>query len=133
MSLIIYYIFYIKYYKMYSMKNHEQMCGLAVTLDYLGDRWTLLIVRELLVEPRTFSQLQNALRGCSPSLLVDRLKDMRAKRLVMREVGRSSARGPYQLTDLGHTLREPVESLIRWGGRLIPAQRGLKDKQPRWL
>jgi DNA-binding HxlR family transcriptional regulator len=109
------------------------MCGLAVALDYLGDRWTLLIVRELLVEPRTFSQLQSVLRGCSPNLLVDRLKDMSANGLILQKARSTSTRMPYQLTELGRSLRGPVESLIRWGGRLIPGQRGLKDRYPHWM
>ncbi|MDZ4677363.1 MAG: helix-turn-helix domain-containing protein [Oligoflexia bacterium] len=115
------------------MKNHKQMCGLAVAIDYLGDRWTLLIVRELLITPRSFSELQGCLPGCSPNLLVSRLKEMTRNGLVDQRSEDSKKRGLYQLTELGHTLREPVESLVRWGGNLIPIQKSLRDKRPHWL
>lgn len=115
------------------MKNHKQMCGLAVAVDYIGDRWTLLIVRELLVAPLSFSELQGCLSGCSPNLLVSRLKEMTQKGLVFQNNDGSKRRGLYCLTDDGLTLREVVESLVRWGGGLIPEQKGLRDKRPHWL
>lgn len=115
------------------MKNHEQMCGLAVALDFVGDRWTLLIVRELLVTPRTFSELQSYLSGCSPNLLVSRLKEMIQRGLVCQKEETSKKRSLYHLTNEGLRLREAVESLVRWGGDLIPRQRGLIEKNPHWL
>lgn len=115
------------------MKNHEQMCGLAVALDFIGDRWTLLIVRELLVTPRTFSELQSYVPGCSPNLLISRLKEMIQRGLVCQKEETSKKRGHYQLTNEGLRLREVVESLVRWGGDLIPRQRGLSEKKPHWL
>lgn len=118
---------------MYSMKNHEQMCGLAVALDYLGDRWTLLIVRELLVSRRSFSEIQGCLSGCSPNLLVSRLKEMIQSGLILQSASGSKKRGLYQLTEKGLSLREAVESLVRWGGHSIPKRRGLREKRPHWL
>lgn len=111
------------------------MCGLAVALDYIGDRWTLLIVRELLISPRGFSQLQDTLTGCSPNLLVGRLKDMIQSGLIQHrsEVSSKSKKDLYFLTDLGFTLKESVESLVRWGGALIPKQKHMNEKKPHWL
>lgn len=109
------------------------MCGLAVALDQIGDRWTLLIVRELLVAPRTFSELQFYLPGCSPNLLVGRLKEMAQRGLVCQQEESTKKGGLYQLTDMGLSLREVVESLVRWGGEFIPKQRGLSEKKPHWL
>ena len=115
------------------MKNHKQMCGLAVAVDCVGDRWTLLIVRELLIQPRTFSELQLYLPGCSPNLLVSRLKEMIGRGMVCQKEEGHKKRGFYQLTRAGLSLREVVESLVRWGGELIPKQRGLSERSPHWL
>jgi DNA-binding HxlR family transcriptional regulator len=109
------------------------MCGLAVAVDCIGDRWTLLIVRELLIQPRSFSELQSYLPGCSPNLLVSRLKEMTQMDLVFQKEAGNKKRGFYQLTRTGLSLREVVESLVRWGGELIPKQRGLSEKNPHWL
>ena len=114
------------------MKNHNQMCGLSVAIDQMGDRWTLLIVRELLVSPRSFTELQN-LTGSSPRLLADRLKVMIQNGLINQADKVPKKRAIYRLTELGSELREPIESLVRWGGRLIPLQKGHPDKQPHWL
>jgi DNA-binding HxlR family transcriptional regulator len=115
------------------MKNHAQMCGLAVALDYIGDRWTLLIVRELLVSARSFSEIQGCLSGCSPNLLVSRLREMIQSGLVCQIKKGSNRRGHYQLTELGVSLKETVESLVIWGGRQIPKQKGIKERRPHWL
>lgn len=115
------------------MKDHGQMCGLAVALDYVGDRWTLLVVRELLVSPRTFSQIQNCLPGCSPNLLASRLKEMSKNRLIEQRSESSSPRELYHLTKLGWDLHEAVESLIRWGGNFIPQKKHLSEMRPHWL
>lgn len=115
------------------MKKHDQMCGLAAALDWVGDRWTLLIVRELLVEPRAFSQIQGALPRCSPKLLSDRLNEMVAKSLIENVNADGARRGVYRLTELGCALREPVEALIRWGGSALQAKSRGVQQCPHWL
>lgn len=115
------------------MKEHGQMCGLAVALDLVGDRWTLLIARELLVGPRRFGELQAGLPGCSPNLLAGRLHTLKEHGLVQDSTLSGRAGSHYQLTAQGQTLREPVESLLRWGGQFIPQRHGLQEQQPHWL
>lgn len=115
------------------MKKHDQMCGLAVALDYVGDRWTLLIVRELLVEPRTFSQIQGGIPRCSPKLLSERLSEMTERCLIENVSADGARRGVYRLTELGCALREPVEALIRWGGGVLQAKSRGAQQCPHWL
>lgn len=114
------------------MKKHNQLCGLSLAIDQVGDRWTLLIVRELLVSSRSFTELQK-LTGSSPRLLAERLKVMTRNGLVDQPNGASKKRAVYSLTEQGIKLREPIESLVRWGGSLIPHQKGHLDEQPHWL
>src|SRR5687768_3268395 len=65
-------------HRMGLVKSYGQFCGLARALDHVGDRWTLLIVRELLIEPRRYSQIRDALPGVATNLLADRLRSLEA-------------------------------------------------------
>ncbi|HEU5084229.1 MAG TPA: helix-turn-helix domain-containing protein [Acidimicrobiales bacterium] len=99
-------------------KSYRQFCGLARSLDHVGDRWTLLVVRELLLGDRTFHDLQASLDGISPSLLTRRLTELVADGLVERnEAPRRSKGVQYQLTDAGRGLEPVIIELIRWGSR----------------
>ena len=90
-------------------KTYSQFCGLARALDLIGERWTLLAVRELLTGPKRFSQLMSGLDGISTNLLTARLKAMESTGLIEKR-GRS-----YQLTELGWGLEKVVFSLAQWG------------------
>jgi len=97
------------------VSGYHQFCGLAVALDVIGDRWNLLIVRELLIEPRRFRQLRELLPGIASNLLTARLRTMEEAGIVSRadEAGKKAV--VYSLTPRGAQLREPVFALIRWG------------------
>lgn len=119
------------------MKNHSsdrrrygQFCGLARALDVVGDRWTLLIVRELLIEPRRFGELRTGLRGVATNLLSDRLRRLEADAVVERRLGAPEAGTRYALTPRGDALRPVVEELVRWSGPLMASGRGQDDFQP---
>jgi DNA-binding HxlR family transcriptional regulator len=90
-------------------KRYLQFCGLARALDLVGERWTLLIVRELLTGPKRFSQLMDALSGISPNLLTLRLKAMESEQMIEKKDRR------YQLTEFGWGLESVVFSLAQWG------------------
>ncbi len=90
-------------------KSYEQMCSLAAALDLIGDRWTLLIVRELLGGTARFNEIQAGLPGISPKLLTDRLQRLESDGLV-RNTGTD-----YSLTDKGAGLRATLEPLALWG------------------
>ncbi|HVE98266.1 MAG TPA: helix-turn-helix domain-containing protein [Mycobacteriales bacterium] len=117
---------------MAGVKDYGQFCALARALDQIGDRWTLLVVRELLLGPATYSQLQRALPGVATNLLADRLRDMAADGIVEREVP-GGARSAYLLTSRGSDLRPVVHALVRWGGPLMGAGPAGDVVDERWL
>lgn len=102
------------------MNTHmfEEWCGLAQALDRVGDRWTLLIVRELLLGPRRSEELHENLPGLAPNLLAGRLREMESNGLVVRRL--LDGAGAYELTDRGRELESVIVAVIRWGGRSLP-------------
>ena len=118
---------------MESRKTYGQFCALARALDHVGDRWALLIIRELLIEPRSFRQLQEALRGISPNLLVQRIRALVDDGLVRRnEAPARSKAVTYSLTPAGADLEPTVRELIRWGARWMAAGPGDDRVDPAW-
>lgn len=103
------------------MSGYHQFCGLAVALDTVGDRWNLLIVRELLIGPRRFSQLRAALPGAASNLLTARLRALVEAGLIIRNHDPSRKAVEYSLTATGEGLRESVHALIRWGAQFMGA------------
>lgn len=98
-----------------SERTYNQDCALARASDLLGERWTLLIVRDLLIAPRRFGELETRLKGMGTNLLAKRLKDMEHVGLVSCGVTRS----PYQLTEMGRALEPMVLQLVRWSLRWV--------------
>lgn len=114
-------------------KSYGQFCGLARSLDRIGDRWTLLIVRELLLGDQTFRELQAALSGISPSLLTKRLIELADDGLVVRnEAPQRSKSVEYSLTDAGRSLEPVILELIRWGSRWMLHGPGDDHVDARW-
>lgn len=103
---------------MASRKRYGQFCALARALDHVGDRWTLLVIRELLIAPRSFRELTRALPGMSPNLLVQRLRALVEDGMVRRSQAPQRSRSvTYELTPAGLALEGTVFELIRWGSR----------------
>jgi DNA-binding HxlR family transcriptional regulator len=114
-------------------KSYGQFCGLARSLDRVGDRWTLLIVRELLLGDRTFRDLRAALDGISPTVLTQRLTELADDALVVRsEAPQRSKSVTYSLTDGGRALEPAIIELIRWGSRWMLQGPGDDRTDPRW-
>ena len=112
-------------------KSYGQFCGLARSLDRVGDRWALLIVRELLLDHRTFRELEAALGGISPSLLTQRLTQLTVDGLVVRnEAPQRSKSVEYRLTDAGRSLERVILELIRWGSRWMVDGPGRRPGRP---
>ena len=98
------------------MRGYGQYCPIARTLDLLGDRWTMLIVRELLRGKRRFRDIEAGLPGIPPNLLSDRLKALEQAQIVTREYFRElPPRVEYVLTERGRSLEPVLESLAGWG------------------
>lgn len=114
-----------------SPKTYGQFCALARSLDVVGERWTLLIVRELLPGPMRYTELKTSLKGIATNLLAERLRTMEEHGIVERRLEGTGV--AYALTPWGEGLREPMEALGRWGAPLLATGRGDDAFQPRWL
>lgn len=115
-------------------KSYGQCCGLARALDVVGDRWTLLVVRELLLGPRRYAELREALGGIATNLLASRLRQLESDGVVVRELGAEPADGVrYALSSWGEGLGEVVRAFVRWSVPLMA--RGQDDDvfRPSWL
>jgi DNA-binding HxlR family transcriptional regulator/putative sterol carrier protein len=113
--------------------RYQQYCALARTLDVAGDRWTLLIVRELAPGPRRFTDLIDGLPGVSRKLLTDRLRALERDGIIARqELPPPAARQVYELTDDGRDLATAMAPLIAWGARRIGDRKPGETFRARW-
>ena len=97
-------------------KPYNQTCPIARTLDIIGDRWTMLIVRDLFMGETRFNQFLASSPGLPPKLLADRLKRLVERGLVHRVIySQHPLRAEYRLTEDGQTLAPIVEAIGRWG------------------
>ncbi|OBA96978.1 HxlR family transcriptional regulator [Mycobacteriaceae bacterium 1482268.1] len=114
-------------------RDYGQYCGLARALDVVGDRWNLLIVRQLLVAPARYGELRNGLSGVATNLLTDRLRDLEAAGVLERRLSDDGDAITYALTEWGAQLREPIEGLIRWSAPLMIRGPQSDEFRPEWL
>jgi DNA-binding HxlR family transcriptional regulator len=97
-------------------REYGQACSLAYALDRVGERWTLLIVRELSLGPMRFSALVRSVGGAPTDILTKRLRELEQHGVVQRrELDPRAAVSVYELTDLGRGLEKPILELARWG------------------
>jgi DNA-binding HxlR family transcriptional regulator/putative sterol carrier protein len=102
-------------------RSYDQYCGLAYALDVIGERWTLLIVRELIAGPRRFKDLMDGLPEISTNLLTERLKSLEQQGLLRRYVlPPPAASTVYGLTPLGMSLENALLELGKWGSQFVP-------------
>jgi DNA-binding HxlR family transcriptional regulator len=117
------------------MRSYKQHCGLAKALDIVGDRWTLLIVRELLIRDACrYTDLQNGLPGIATNLLAERLRELEAAAIVVREDAPPPiATTLFRLTARGKALEPAILALGLWGAPLLSGgTRGIAT-QPHWI
>jgi len=99
-----------------SRREYDQSCSLACALDRIGERWSLLIVRELSLGPLRFSDLVRNVGGAPTDVLTKRLRDLESHGIVRRRELDPPATGlAYELTDVGWALERPMLELGRWG------------------
>lgn len=110
------------------MRSYDQYCAVARALDVVGDRWTLLIVRELLIRPCRYGELQDGLPGVATNLLAERLRNLEESGVVTRD-----EQGRYELTAWGKGLATPVRELVRWAAPLMNEKRRGDSFRSRWL
>lgn len=105
-------------------RHYDDPCGVARALDLVGERWTLLVVRELLFGPKRFSDLVRGLPGMSQNVLSQRLRELGGAGLVeRRRLGPPVSGQVYELTERGAALRPVVIELARWGSRVPTTSR----------
>lgn len=115
-------------------RRYGQYCALARALDTVGERWTLLIVRELLFGPRRYTDLLDALPGIGTNLLADRLKELEQHGVVRRtKLLPPAPAAVYELTEYGRELEPAVVALTRWGSRELSKPRRGEHFRPAWL
>ncbi|MEM7153946.1 MAG: helix-turn-helix domain-containing protein [Myxococcota bacterium] len=112
---------------------YHQFCGVAKALDMVGERWTLLIVRDLLLGGRRFSDLLSAMPGLTPNLLSRRLKQLQeAELIVQQKLSAPHSATLYVLTERGRQLEPVVLALGRFGSQMM-TNPGPNDRiDPRW-
>ncbi|MFI2782138.1 winged helix-turn-helix transcriptional regulator [Streptomyces sp. ALB3] len=115
-------------------RSYDQFCATARALDSVGDRWTLLIVRELLAGPRRYTDLHADLPGVSTDVLASRLKDMEQGGLaVRRRLPPPAAAAVYELTEHGRGLLPVLTALARWGAPALGERRPTDAVRAHWF
>jgi DNA-binding HxlR family transcriptional regulator len=117
------------------MRSYGQYCSVAKALDVVGDRWTLLIVRELLLQgPCRYTDLRNGLPGIATNLLSDRLRELEAAGLVRREEAAPPvATTLFSLTEFGARLEPVLDALGGWGIRYMTQPSDGDEFRSHWL
>jgi DNA-binding HxlR family transcriptional regulator len=107
-------------------RSYGDQCGVARSLDVIGERWALLIVRELLLGPKRFNDLLAGLPGASPNVISQRLRELTASGVVShRDLGPPARVRVYELTDWGRELEPVIVHLGQWGsGAPLPEDAG---------
>ena len=99
-------------------RSYGDQCGVARSLDVIGERWALLIVRELLLGPKRFNDLLAGLAGASPNVISQRLRELTSSGVIrQRDLGPPARVRVYELTDWGRELEPVVLHLGQWGTR----------------
>jgi DNA-binding HxlR family transcriptional regulator len=102
-------------------RTYNDRCGIARALDAVGDRWALLVVRELLLGPKRFTDLRAGLPRVSPDVLAQRLRELEAAGVLRRDtLPPPAASQVYELTERGRELKTVILELGRWGSRQPP-------------
>lgn len=115
-------------------RSYGQYCAVAKSLDVVGDRWTLLVVRELLEGPRRYGDLLSALAPIATDMLASRLRDLESHDLVgKRTLPKPASTTVYALTADGRALEDVVNAYARWGRRLLENRQPGDAVRPQWL
>jgi DNA-binding HxlR family transcriptional regulator/putative sterol carrier protein len=100
------------------LRTYGESCAVSHALDLVGERWALLVVRELCFGPKRFTDLRHGLRNASPNVLSQRLRELEAVGILRRRrLGPPVGAWAYELTDLGRELETVLVDLCRWGYR----------------
>jgi DNA-binding HxlR family transcriptional regulator len=116
------------------VRSYDQFCALARALDVVGDRWTLLIIRELFARDSRYSDMRDALPGIATNLLAERLRQLQEAGVIEAYDAPPPVRATvYRLTPRGRELRPAIRALVTWGVPLLAAGRGADAFRMQWL
>lgn len=117
-----------------ALRTYGQYCGLAAAMDLVGQRWAMLLVRDLSPGPRRFTDLFDGLPGVATDVLAERLRAMEAAGVVRhRTVKHPVPAKVYELTESGEELASIARDLAGWGARLLPSAGSTEARiHPRW-
>lgn len=116
------------------MRSYSQYCPIAHALDLVGERWSLLVVRELQHGPLRYTDLHARLQGASTNVLATRLRELEHGGVVRRtRLPAPAATTVYELTELGADLAPVLRELAHWGARSLGPPTADVDLQPGWL
>ena len=114
-------------------KRYDQYCPVCHALGLVGERWALLVVRELLKGPKRYTDLLDGMPGVGTNILAARLKELEEGGIVRkRKLPPPAASTVYELTEYGRELEEPLYALARWGARSLPPPTSNEDFYPDW-
>jgi DNA-binding HxlR family transcriptional regulator len=114
-------------------RSYKQLCGLATALDIVGERWTLLLVRDLALAPRRYSELLEGLPGIGEGLLAQRLRHLESEGIAQRTFSPDAGGVVYELTEDGRALFEAVVPLTKWGIKRVPPLDDPSDVRADWV
>jgi DNA-binding HxlR family transcriptional regulator len=115
------------------MKRFDQYCPVAHALSLVGERWSLLVVRELLHGPKRYTDLAHGLPGIGTNILAARLRDLEECGVVQkRKLPPPTPVTVYELTEYGKGLNETIYSLARWGARTLGPPKDNDELYPEW-
>jgi DNA-binding HxlR family transcriptional regulator len=114
-------------------RRYDQYCPVCHALELVGERWALLVVRELLKGPKRYTDLLEGMPGVGTNILASRLRELEAGGIVQkRRLPPPAASTVYELTEYGRELEEPLYALARWGARSLPPPVKGEDFYPDW-
>ena len=114
-------------------RTYDQFCGVARALDLVGERWALLVVRDLILGPKRFTDLRRGLPGIGTNILAARLKELERGGIVERRtLPPPAASAVYELTEYGRALEGPLLALGRWGAMSMGEREG-QALRSEWL
>jgi DNA-binding HxlR family transcriptional regulator len=117
-----------------SARTYKQHCGIARALDVIGERWALLVVRELVLGPKRFTDLREGLPGIATNVLSQRLRQLERDGVVARRrLPPPAASGVYELTEYGQELVPIMLKLGRWGAQTMGGRSPERTQRPEWF
>jgi DNA-binding HxlR family transcriptional regulator len=115
-------------------KHYDQYCPVAHALDLIGERWSLLVIRELMHGPKRYTDLSEHLPGIGTNILAGRLRDLEHAGIVAkRKLPPPAASRVYELTDYGRALKPAMRELALWGARSLGPPKDTEELFPGWL